>query len=482
MIKNILNRFKTNKAKQEVLSNQLSLSKQQRALKTEEVVKLVEEVTLQENPNLINQTKTLSRLDILETFSLWSTTNINELSGQQKINTNDIATLKDIIDKVETKKADFILDTTDGQYKNVKSIVIDKATKADLLFDAKTQTYTTIDRVSVGKALLADSATNADYATTAGVANQIRYRNGVFHLDTIMSDYYTQDQIDRLLNNYKPKNFISGNNVQIQSNDDTTTISIPEDIRVNNVEAKDGNITIKSVNGDVLIEDNIGVISIRDLKTTQDNLIQEIRSKKPFTYKGEYVSTNTYQLNEIVSDKKKEFLSLQDNNTEPLTDKTAWVEFGLDGIDPEDFYNKKQIDSQINTINKQIGGINTSVTLKADKSYVDTQLVTKADKSYVDGLIKSKKVLLSSKSNYTTFIHNSMRSYRYEFENLGFDRSKFISSFLETDTSTFEDNTSYYVSFTWTTDNKLVVIITNPHTTDDIHKTYDAWNLVINYW
>ena len=124
----------------------------------------------------------------------------------------------------------------------------------------------------------------------------------------------------------------------------------------------------------------------------------------------------------------------------------------------------------------------TNPNQATNKSYVDTQLVTKADKSYVDGLIKSKKVLLSSRSNYTTFIHNSMRSYRYEFSNLGFDRSRFMSSFLETNASAFEDRTSYYISFTWTTDDKLVVIITNLYTTDDIHATYDAWNLVINYW
>lgn len=106
---------------------------------------------------------------------------ITALQTQQTINTTDIATLKtnvaDLTEKVDTMSskdiatsANTVLDSTDGLYKDVKTIEVNIATKARTMLDTTDNQYKDVKLIKVNSAKAADTATTAETATSAQTA------------------------------------------------------------------------------------------------------------------------------------------------------------------------------------------------------------------------------------------------------------------------------------------------------------------------
>lgn len=165
--------------------------------------KLAKEIAKQEAQTIeeaqplatIDKTKTLYRLDVLEDWIVIyapkiddNTINVNALRQQHN---RDIERLEALINggKPNELKADVVLDTTNGQYKNVKQIIIDKAINANqILFNGN---YMTIDKVLEN--YKPEPPKEVDYAKEAGFANKIRYGDSIVSLDNVMIDYLTKN-------------------------------------------------------------------------------------------------------------------------------------------------------------------------------------------------------------------------------------------------------------------------------------------------
>lgn len=124
------------------------------------VVQAIVEETMN-NKVLVENTKTLQRLGILETASTW---NIEQTLNHNKsiINLNTrVTTLEKVIeDQPKTKRADEVLDTFDNTYKDVKHIQVNRATKSDMVLWPDTNEYYPVDELPfLAKYLTVDGGT-----------------------------------------------------------------------------------------------------------------------------------------------------------------------------------------------------------------------------------------------------------------------------------------------------------------------------------
>lgn len=156
----------------------------------ENKTKNIVEETLQQIDNHIesisvssNRTLTFIRLETLEAFSTWATTTM--LDNQANIIRLKVYTeeeFKKVWEAIKgfdptSLKADIVLDTSDGVYKNVKDIVINKAEVAN-------------------KALFTETT---GYANVAGVAQKVVYANGVHTVDDVMLNYVPKSTLKEVL-------------------------------------------------------------------------------------------------------------------------------------------------------------------------------------------------------------------------------------------------------------------------------------------
>lgn len=144
---------------------------------------------------LEGKTKTFHRLDLLEDSSIFSLEKINEMGI-------DIDYLKSKLDGLPSNreiKADSVLDTTDNQYKNVKSIIIDQSIKANVVLDPNTNNYITVKEY-IQKYGIIDPDIEVRRAQTAGAADKVFDNDGYYSISTILGDYLDTRVLVEVLN------------------------------------------------------------------------------------------------------------------------------------------------------------------------------------------------------------------------------------------------------------------------------------------
>lgn len=192
----------------------------------------------------------------------------------------------------------------------------------------------------------------------------------------------------------------------------------------------DGTFKVHSTNGDILLKTSTSEVSVNDIKTKNDQFQTSI---------GE------------------------------LTTKTQQNEQELNAVKANVETNTRMIGSNATAI----GVIQPD--LQTTKQKVE-QNTTK-----INELIKEKKVKLSTRQYYDTWNSQGVRGYRYDFHNLGIDKSKVISAFFVLDNDTYDKNRSFTCSFVWLNSNKLCITITDNYTSADFSNEYNNYNLVIKY-
>lgn len=104
------------------------------------------------------------------------------------------------------------------------------------------------------------------------------------------------------------------------------------------------------------------------------------------------------------------FVPSADPKTQNIYDEylyvnNAWELVGSTAVDMSDYYTKSEIDTSINTAlayYATIANVDSSLNLKADKTYVDASLANKANISYVDTNFAKLSVLTQAQYDALT--------------------------------------------------------------------------------
>ena len=104
------------------------------------------------------------------------------------------------------------------------------------------------------------------------------------------------------------------------------------------------------------------------------------------------------------------FVPSADPKTQNIYDEylyanNAWEQVGSTAVDMSDYYTKSEIDTSINTVLASyatIANVDSSLNLKADKTYVDSSLANKANISYVDTNFTKLSVLTQAQYDALT--------------------------------------------------------------------------------
>lgn len=150
-------------------------------------------------PKLLpTKTKTLERLEDFTNLKIL----LDELKQQHIKDIERIDNILNSLNITQDKVADFVKDTTDNQYKNVKDIVINKSMQSDLVFYKGG--YMNMENI-LNNLSEVPLAKHAKYSEESGVANKIRFNNGVHSLDDILQEYLNTNDWTNILN--KSTNF-----------------------------------------------------------------------------------------------------------------------------------------------------------------------------------------------------------------------------------------------------------------------------------